>query len=1090
MRCRPISPVISSPNLHRLIWASCLAFVTHCSRPASAVEFVPCAAPPGFEVIRAAGPPLVERPLFATFDDRGRLYVLDSGGVNGDDRGTKPPDVIRVLEDTDGDGVFDTSRVYADQIVFGTGLLWYDNAIFLTSPPSLWKLTDSDNDGVADQRQELVTGFAFNQSCSDDLHGACLGPDGRIYFLPGRFPHRVKLPDGTLLRAGVGPWLMRCRPDGSDMEFVSGCVGNPVEVDFLPSGEMFAQGTYWAKPTMGGGLRDAVVHVVDGGEYSVRDRDYTDRIRTGELLPALVPMSATAPSGCMIYRGTALGGQMRGDLFGSYFNTGKILRHRLRRQGATFSARTEDFLVPLTGDVHFTDVLEDADGTMLAIDTGGWFRRCCPTSQIAKPEILGGIYRVRRVGASTIGDPFGEALQVSISPDDEVIALLADLRPAVRERCTEELRRRSAISNAARTRIVDALSERLTKSVTLADHRNQIIWTLCRIDGSEARVANRPAIHDKDRDVRTAAIGAAALHRDAGAVADLQDILVNDQAFHVRREAANALGRIGDKRSVPILLETLAHTTPTRNVPQTSNRSQAVSQLTASLNGPDGFLDHALVLALIRIGDAEATRAGLRSTEVRVQRGAMIALDQMENGTLAADDVEQMAASPDSDLQRTAADILLRHPDWDQAAANLLRRWLESGTLTSEQHATLVQVVRQFRASALVRDVIGETLAAAVNARGAAVVSTDVSVSLLGVLQALRQSEIKDAPSSWTELLLSLTHQQDPVAGAELSEAALQAIEALQLSSAKDQLRPRLMSSDEPAARRVAIARVLLSLGETLAAEQLDYLRTQVSPQVPVNARLAAWDTIAAAKPIPAYLHELLEQREELTPVELPYLLKCFAETQDEATGLALVAALEKYELPIHPDTLERTLVHFPDAVRARAAGLIAKQAELAAAQAARIDELQAVVSQTHGDVRRGRELFFGKASCSLCHQVQGRGAQIGPDLSSIGAIRKPRDLIEAVLVPSASFARGYEPVTLTLHDGRVLNGLMGRETAAEVIIVVVEDGKPVEKHVSRAEIDDAELGRVSVMPEGLERTLTQQELADLFRYLQACQAN
>ena len=287
---------------------------------------VPCAAPAGFEVQRVAGSPLVERPMFATFDDRGRLYVLDSGGVNGDDRGVKPPDVIRILEDEDGDGTFDTSRIYADSIVFGTGLLWYDGAIYLTSPPSLWKLRDTDGDDRADERRELVTGFAFNQSCSDDLHGACLGPDGRIYFLPGRFPHEIRTPDGQLHRKGVGPWLMRCRPDGSEMEFISGCVGNPVEVDFLPSGEMFAQGTYWAKPTMGGGLRDAVVHVVDGGEYSVRDRDYTDRVRTGDLLPSLVPMSATAPSGCVIYRGSSFGADYQGDLLGSYFNTGKILR--------------------------------------------------------------------------------------------------------------------------------------------------------------------------------------------------------------------------------------------------------------------------------------------------------------------------------------------------------------------------------------------------------------------------------------------------------------------------------------------------------------------------------------------------------------------------------------------------------------------------------------------------------------------------------------------------------------------------------------------------------------------------------------------
>ena len=381
--------------------------------PGGPEDPVPCTAPAGFEVVRVAGPPLVERPLFGTFDNEGRLYVLDSGGINGDDRAANPPDVIRCLTDDDGDGIFDRSHVFADKIVFGSGLLWYDGAIFLTSPPSLWRLEDTDGDGRADQRRELVTGFAFNQSCSDDAHGACLGPDGRIYFLPGRFPHEIHAPGGPLLRKGVGPWLMRCRADGSDIEFVSGCVGNPVEVAFLPSGELFAQGTYWAKPSMGGGLRDAFVHVVEGAEYSVRDRDYTDRIRTGDLLPALVPMSATAPSGCMIYQGDILGKDYRDNLFGSYFNTGRIIRHKLQKSGATFLAQSDDFLVSNSEDVHFTDVFEDADGSILAIDTGGWFRRCCPTSKIAKPEILGGIYRVRPTSNDSPADPRGMRLEWS-----------------------------------------------------------------------------------------------------------------------------------------------------------------------------------------------------------------------------------------------------------------------------------------------------------------------------------------------------------------------------------------------------------------------------------------------------------------------------------------------------------------------------------------------------------------------------------------------------------------------------------------------------------------------------------------------------
>ncbi|HYF00329.1 MAG TPA: PVC-type heme-binding CxxCH protein, partial [Planctomycetota bacterium] len=404
-----------------------------------AVQAPPFRAPDGWEVEPAAVAPRVERPMLAAFDDRGRLYVADSAGVNlkGSDLLKDPPHRIRVLEDTDGDGRFDTSRVFADRLVFPQGLLWHDGAVFTVSPPSLWRLEDTDGDGVCDRRVPLLNGFA-NTGVADDVHGCCLGPDGRIYFLPGRMAHDLKRPDGTPLRKAVGPWLMRCRPDGRDMEFVCGAQGNPVEVDWLPEGDFFISGTFWAPDRFGGGLRDALIHGVEGGEYAVRDRTYADRIRTGDLLPALVPMTATAPAGMTVVRS----GPWAGDLLVAYFNTRKVQRHRLSRDGATFRATTEDVLVSDHPDFHPTDVLEDADGSLLVVDTGGWFRIGCPTSQVAKPEVLGGIWRLRRKDAPRVPNPrgLGEAARID------------DPRWAVRERAIHEIARRGDRHGGLRVR--------------------------------------------------------------------------------------------------------------------------------------------------------------------------------------------------------------------------------------------------------------------------------------------------------------------------------------------------------------------------------------------------------------------------------------------------------------------------------------------------------------------------------------------------------------------------------------------------------------------------------------------------------------
>ena len=84
------------------------------------------------------------------------------------------------------------------------------------------------------------------------------------------------------------------------------------------------------------------------------------------------------------------GKEYQDNLFACLFNMHKVTRHVLEPDGATFKTRDEDFLVSNNLDFHPTDVLEDADGSLLVIDTGGWYKLCCPTSQLGKPDVLGG----------------------------------------------------------------------------------------------------------------------------------------------------------------------------------------------------------------------------------------------------------------------------------------------------------------------------------------------------------------------------------------------------------------------------------------------------------------------------------------------------------------------------------------------------------------------------------------------------------------------------------------------------------------------------------------------------------------------------
>src|SRR5271170_7453000 len=136
-------------------WLVCQASAAEFKFPAGTIT-----VPDGFEVELVAGPPLVERPVVADFDDQGRLYVADSSGSNDAPEKQlkdKPHRVVR-LEDAHGDGRFDTSTVFADKMMFPEGAMWHDGSLFVGAPPSIWKLTDTKGDGVADQRTEWFQG--------------------------------------------------------------------------------------------------------------------------------------------------------------------------------------------------------------------------------------------------------------------------------------------------------------------------------------------------------------------------------------------------------------------------------------------------------------------------------------------------------------------------------------------------------------------------------------------------------------------------------------------------------------------------------------------------------------------------------------------------------------------------------------------------------------------------------------------------------------------------------------------------------------------------------------------------------------------
>ena len=316
-----------------------------------------------------------------------------------------------------------------------------------------------------------------------------------------------------------------------------------------------------------------------------------------------------------------------------------------------------------------------------------------------------------------MADPYGRKIAWKGQSSGALARLLADPRFAVRDRAATLLVHQG-------DPVLPALRGLLRHDSRQV--RTQIVWVLARMASDGARAAIRHAMRDRDAGVRLAAVTAAGLNRDSRAFDRLRE-LVQSGTPPVRREAATALGRLDRTEAVPALLNALR-------------------------NDPDRFLEHALIFAMIRLGDRRATQAGLDDLDPSVRRGCLIALDQMSRGRLTLDLVRPMLDAPEPAVREEALRVAARHPEWAARMAGLLRGWLagdkdENGT----SPADFSQQLLAFSSDPGIQVVIAEALERE---------TTPVS-RRIRLLEVMAAAQVGTWPTPWVDALKKALGDRD-----------------------------------------------------------------------------------------------------------------------------------------------------------------------------------------------------------------------------------------------------------------------------------------------------------------------------------------
>lgn len=932
---------------------------------------------PGFHLEQVAVEPLIRDPIALEFDENGRLYVVQMIDYSEQDKDFLGS--IQLLEDTNGDGKFDKSTLFADKLSWPTALFCYDGGLFVGAAPHIYYLKDTTGDGRADLRELVYTGFN-RHNVQGMLNSFHWGLDNRIHGATGTAGGRITRPD-----------CKTCAPvnlDGRDFAFD-------------PASRILT--------ATSGGAQHGMCFDDWGRKFGCSNSDhiqlvmFEDRyVARNPYLPAPTPRISIAADG------------PQAEVFRiSPVEQWRIIRTQLRVSGQVQGA--------IEGGGRAAGYFTGATGT--TIYRGNAF-----------PPGFRGQAFVGDVGSNIVH-------RKTITPQG--ISLLANRADTGREfvASTDTWFRPAQFANApdGTLYIADMYREVIEHPASIPREIKQ------HLDLTSGRDRGRiyRLVPEGFRQPPLPKLGSAKL-------ADLVLLLEHPNAWH-RETAARLLATRHNQAAIPLL----------RNFLESTRNPLGRLHALYALDGLRGLNEEILLRAL---SDSDA---GVREHAVRLSE------------TLARQEPELVAAicgranDPAPRVRYQVAFSLGEFTDSRRIPAliSLLRR--EGG----ESWFRLALLSSLVNDADLVFDALAEETHFRESAAGMNILS-----------QLARQVGSQAQAKSVATVLARLEQlgKRDPLRAAALL----------------GQLTTGLARTRSP-----LLATVTGKNAELLQNSIQQAQRLATDAQAPVAQRLEAIPTLGLGKfsALRNTFVELLQQRQprdvqamavstlgrfsepEIAGIVIeawsgfgPSLRRSASEVlfSRSAWLLQFLAAVEQEQIPrgdLDMSRLALLKTHADPAVRAQGTALaerfkLGRRGDVLAAY-------QPALKLT-GDVVRGRALF--KKTCIACHRLEGEGYEIGPNLGTIKS-RGAEAILLNLLDPNREVNPQFVNYVISTRGGKSITGLIAGETATSISLKRAENQTDT---VLRLDIDEMRSTGLSLMPEGLEKDLNPQAVADLIAYL------